>query len=119
MKIIAEQQPPTMGDAWSEYLCIEAVGSGEFELSVRIREFLGNCNDFYDDDGEFQEPSEIDGKKVFAIEDEFIIGEKLVKKSNDAQFTYLAGHIDDVRGWLKKVEWDEVDISKIINALPK
>jgi hypothetical protein len=118
IEIIDERQPPTMGDAWSEYLCIEKVGENEFELSLRIYEFLGQYADFCDDDGEFLNPRKIDGKEVMAIEDEYIIGGDLIKKSEDEQITFRQNSTDEVRGWLKRMDWDEHRIDGIIDRLP-
>lgn len=119
-------------DAWTEYLCIERLADGSLELSSRCNELLGYGRwrdgevvwpDGYNPDADEDVlPLTVGGKTVLGRDGDYIVGRKLVPRSDDAFAVFGPGQSEDARGWLEDYGWSrapdfEAAMEKIKNAL--
>jgi hypothetical protein len=116
VEVISEREEWTHTFSYSEFLCFEKRGANTFELSLRAYDALAEYGEYCDDDGEYQNPTEIDGKEVIAVEGEFIIGGDLSVVIENSSFASPSK--EDVIAWLKSVHWDEAEFDKILQRLP-
>jgi hypothetical protein len=107
-------------DAWTEYLCMERLMDGSFELSSRSRELLGYCGDWfgepvwpegyspdaaYPDASEEVSPLTVGGKAIFGRDRDGVVGHGLVPHSDDAVAVFRRGQFRDARVWLEDYGW--------------
>ena len=101
-------------DSWTEYLCLEKTGGGDFVLSIKSHviidsEYNGEIiSQFYDEDtGEYDLPDKINGIKVLGWNAEFLLG---VELENNFQYTRLELAQNDfeqsIGEWIKNINWD-------------
>ena len=101
-------------DSWTEYLCLEKIGGGNFVLSIKSHiiidsEYNGEIiSQFYDEDtDEYDLPDEINGIKVLGWNAEFLLG---VDLENNFQYKRLELTQNDfeqsIRQWMKEINWD-------------
>ena len=115
-EVILTREGQTHTFTYDESLCIERFANNKFELSLRAYEPLGDYVDYCDDDGEFLNPSEIDGKEVLAVEGDHIVGGELSIIVENALFASPSEK--EIVEWLKSVSWDEAEINTILQRLP-
>ena len=111
---IDSRENPGHVDSWTEYLCLEKTGGGDFVLSIKSHviidsEYNGEIiSQFYNEDtGEYDLPDEINGIKVLGWNAEFLLG---VELENNFQYTRLELAQNDfeqsIRQWMKEINWD-------------
>ena len=115
-EVILTREQHSHTSTYDEFLCIEKFVDNKFELSLRVYDALAEYAEYCDDDGEFMNPSEIDGKEVIAVEDGYIIGGDLSIIVEKALFASPSEK--EIVEWLKSVSWDEAEINTILQRLP-
>jgi hypothetical protein len=83
-----------------EILCFRKLDDSKYELSIRGYEFLGNIDEFCDDEGVESIPKFVDGKEVIEILPEFITGGNLVTYNEDEIIIFEDPNTLDVRDFL-------------------
>lgn len=108
-------------DTWTEYLCIESLGSAQIELSSRSREPLMGYGwsagevvwpEGYDPDSEENEESDVmpvsvAGKQVIGRDGDFFVSASLLPHTDDAMAVFDKGQANDAWTWLKAYGWTE------------
>ena len=101
-------------DQWAEYLCIEREGNGGVTLTSRSRQVLAEVGQYIDEEGELKLPSKIEGKKVWGIEGDFVLGESLVLHDGTSTITVQPGDTQLAADWLAERKWDtEPDFEEV------
>ena len=108
--IVDKREMSTPVSTWTQYLCICKLSNGNFELSVRKYDVIGDPSDYSDDNGDnYSEPSEINGKKVVGVEDGYIVGGDLISDYDDTvEFKYLPDQV--VTDYLIQIDWSNAKI---------
>ena len=107
IEILDEREKYSMNSSWSEYLCIERVGGGEYEISVRGATVLEEARTFFNEETEeIDLPDFIGGHCVLGVNDGVVIGEPLEVidgYSSPLRFHNFAdGALDE---WLESENW--------------
>ncbi len=121
LQIIDEREQSNFASGcWDEYLCLTRVSKEEFELYIGGFQVLGQAEDYFNDDGDFDIPDEIDGVSVIGPKNGSIIGGELVKSDgNYGEVKFSDPKHRDVLDWLKSVGWDNDNTRKEIIKLIK
>ena len=119
MKIIEKRLcSDSPANSWTEYLVLERLEDGKFDLAIRGYEGIAEADEYWDDEKEdWCLPDQIDGIDVVGIEDGCVVGGDPVKYSYyddeaDPGIIFTLPDQDIFEGWLKKVKWFDKDIIK-------
>jgi hypothetical protein len=118
VKIVDAREDSTPASSWREYLCVRRLPGGLYELSIRGFEYLGEYNDYADDEGNI--PEAIDGKTVVSVEDGCICGGDLVFINEDYAdvVRFRDPGAPTVVAWLKSKRWSvETALQLLMAAL--
>jgi hypothetical protein len=102
-------------DGWDQFLCMQCKEDKTITLSNRWHEILGTVDDlseYYDEDrGEYHLPEEVNGKKVWDMNSDHVLGEDLVLLWDDpeAEITLAPGERERALLWLSEQGWDDKD----------
>ena len=106
--------------SWREYLVLERLEDGKYDLAIRQYEALGEADEYWDQEKEdWSLPDQIDGKDVVGIEsDDVVVGGDLLKDCYDDEadpgIIFTLPDQDILEGWLKKVNWFDEKIIKVL-----
>ena len=107
-------------NSWTEYLVLERLEDGKFDLAIRGYEGLAELGEYWDDEMEdWNLPDQIDGKDVVGIEDDCVVGGDLLKNSyyddeTGSGLIFTLPDQDILEGWVKKVNWFDEKIIKVL-----
>ena len=107
MEVLAADEFHGFLDSWTEYLCLEEHGDGSISLSSRSREYLAERSEYVDEDDKEHIPAEIDGQRVWGCDGDYIVGENLLPRDDDAEITVARGEFDKAREWLEERGWQK------------
>jgi hypothetical protein len=102
-------------DGWHQFLCMQCKEDKTLTLSNRWREILGTIDalsEYYDEDtGEYDLPEEVNGKKVWDMKGDDVLGEDLVLiwDDPDREITLAPGERERALLWLFEQGWDDKD----------
>jgi hypothetical protein len=76
IKVIDERfVAPSPAASWDEYLVLERLGDGKFDLAIRQYEVLAEASDYWDEEREdWSLPDQIEGEDVVRVEDDYVVG---------------------------------------------
>jgi hypothetical protein len=121
--LIVIERREGLSQTGDDHLCLRKVEGSKYELSIRGYEFLGNIDEFCDDDGEQSIPDTIDGKEVVEVLPEFVVGGNLVTYNEEEIITFLDPKSTEVSMFLDehwKIHWDNhKDKKNTANILTK
>lgn len=115
----------TMASTWNCYLCLERTKNG-LQLCVKGSQVLGLLEDhvqydddgdcLYDEKGDYVLPEEINGQKVWGVDDGIIVGENLI--DHDGYETLSIGldkmfDREAMQVWLKEERWDTSIVTEV------
>ena len=114
---IAEREASGMTSTWDEFLCVALCDDHTVLLFTGRREVLADASDFYDENkDEYDIPDEIDGKAVWGVKDDCVVGESIENYDDDA-LTLKSFDKAAVTDWLAKTDWkDEVSPAAVKKA---
>lgn len=115
LKILAERDVYSLTSAWEECLCLTMISPTTYELSIRSYERLAEASDYWcEEQDDYDLPGYINGKEVFYIYDDWVIGGLLVKRPYpEVQFKDLESL--NISGWLQTEGWSSSDILDAIS----
>ena len=116
---ILTREESTMSSSWTEYLCLEEVEPGWFQLSTAVPECIGTIYDLipederYDDRGNLVLPEFIGGKRITGVTDgEYLeTDDYFVRDSADLSALFNEKSLDvgeafcDESGWIGEVDF--------------
>jgi hypothetical protein len=116
--ILASREQSSMVSSWVEYLCLRSLQAGESELFTGRYEALTEAEQFLNEEtGNYDLPAEIDGQKVVAIEDDYVVGGELGFFEADDAVAFRNPDEPAVAQWLKATGWsDKIDQAAIRKA---
>jgi hypothetical protein len=111
--IVLSREESTMASSWTEHLCIEPVGPGQFQLSTCKPEWLGSIYDLvpedelYSESGELIVPDTWDGKKITGLGDsEYLETDVLLPGEGEAESSIFdASSIAAARDFCESDGW--------------
>jgi hypothetical protein len=85
-----------MASAWTIYLCVTKGNTRAFRLFEGRYAALAHCDDYFNEDTEdYDLPEEIDGLKVFGLDDDWVVGGELAWYNDEETIEFelkLRGH---------------------------
>jgi hypothetical protein len=101
--VIGQRESSTMLSTWTEYLCVRSVQTGVGIAEICQREPLCEFTSEDEDGNEIPIPDCYEGKKVFGVDYEYLVGEELGLTSDDAeyQFLYTEDELKELMEWIK------------------
>jgi hypothetical protein len=100
--------------SWDEYLVLEKLDDGRFKLDIRVYEVLTESGNYFDEEkDDYVLPTQIDGKNVVGLIDEYVIGGDLVQMQDDTPKIFFKTFDQEIlAGWLKMIGWNNDDVFK-------
>ena len=92
-------------DCWTEHLCLERHEDGSITLSIRSHKILAEAHDYMDEDGERQLPDSINGKAVYGVEGDYVLGDDLLVRDDESEVNLRRGKLKEARDWLENRGW--------------
>lgn len=108
IKVIAERTGSSMTSHWKEYLCLTYGDQTNYKIFEGRYDALAEASDFYLEEGEdYDLPEYIGDKKVFGIEDGYVVGGELsyFDKEEAIEFNHFSEPA--LIQWLKDFAWHE------------
>jgi hypothetical protein len=116
-EVFSEKYDSNMMDTWTVYLLLVQHLDGTFEIGGAQYEILGTASDYSDEDGEILLSQEIDGKSVFGVEGDYVVGGELsleLSQYSTLRFTDFCR--EDIVDYLASEGWEEGLVTVIERA---
>ena len=105
---IAEREISGMAGLRTEFLCLSRGQLRKYLLSIGGYEALASIEDYYDEAiDDYKLPDEINGKKVFGTDDDWVVGGDLYLNINDDGIEFDSVN-DDLVTWLENQHWNKL-----------
>lgn len=115
--VIAQREASSMASTWNEYLCLTKGEFNTYKLYTAQYDFLAELNDFYDEElDDYLLPEQIEGQVVMGIEDDYVVGGKLVAQDESVPVEFASVFDAELRDWLKHTGWSQFDVLVKIEA---
>lgn len=117
-KVLSEKYDSNMMDTWTVYLMLVQHLDFTFEIGGAQYEILGTASGYSDEDGEILLPQEIDGKSVFGVEGDYVLGGELsLELSQYSTLRFIDFCREDIVDYLASEGWEEGLVTDIERSL--
>ena len=116
-EVFSEKYDSNMMDTWTVYLLLVQHLDGTFEIGGAQYEILGTASSYSDEDGKILLPQKIDGKSVFGVEGDYVVGGELsleLSQYSTIRFTDFCR--EDIVDYLASEGWEEGLVTVIERA---
>lgn len=115
--IIASKSHGISSHSWNEYLCLATGKNKRHQLFNGAYELLDAAENYQDKSTkQYNLPKKIDGKSVFGVEGDWVVGGMLSFKEPSEHHEFNDLDDEDLLDWLVKMGWS-TEYQKIVNIL--
>ena len=115
--IIASKRQGTDIRSWNEYLCLATGKNKRHQLFNGAYELLDAAKNYQDKNTkQYDLPKKIEGKSVFGVEGDWVVGGKLSFQEPRDHYEFDDLDDEDLLDWLVEMGWS-TEYQKIVNIL--
>ena len=111
--VIASKHDSNMLDTWTVYLLLVKNSDGTFEIGETQHAILGVAGDHLNEDGTSALPETIEGKHVFGVEGDYVIGGELSLEFSFSTLRFYVLLREEMEDFLMSTGWDREHYNKI------
>ena len=107
LEVLASREEPSMVSMWTVYLCVSEGKIRRYTLFEGGYEVLAERSEYFNEETEdYDLPTEIDGKGVVGIDDDFVVGGELSWVNDYQKVDFDTLDDPKVREWMLENRWN-------------